>query len=71
MRKAGVDREKQKRKKERALEAVRQSSEDGKGSIGSKEDYMDVDQEGPAQRMRGVKRGPSNFGFGQRRQQLG
>jgi COP9 signalosome complex subunit 7 len=62
-----VDREKVRRKKERALEAAMQASDEkatGKrGLLG--DDAMDIDDEGGSSRTtRGSKRGPANFGFG-------
>jgi COP9 signalosome complex subunit 7 len=62
-----VDREKVRRKKERALEAAMQASDEkatGKrGLLG--DDAMDIDDDGGSSRItRGSKRGPANFGFG-------
>jgi COP9 signalosome complex subunit 7 len=70
VKKEAVDREKMRRKKERALEAVMQAGEEkstgkrGLGGLGS-DDAMDIDDEGGSSRItRGSKRGPANFGFG-------
>ncbi|KAH7391119.1 hypothetical protein DE146DRAFT_663553 [Phaeosphaeria sp. MPI-PUGE-AT-0046c] len=64
-----VDREKVRRKKERALEAVMQAGDEkatGKRGLTGPggDDAMDIDDEGGSSRAtRGSKRGPSNFGF--------
>jgi COP9 signalosome complex subunit 7 len=74
VKKAAVNREKMRRKKERAMEVMIQSSEEKGGSqkrgvsgLGD-EDMMDVDQEGGSGRVtRGTKRGAGGFGnFGRR-----
>jgi COP9 signalosome complex subunit 7 len=75
VKKDAVDREKVRRKKERALEAVMQANEDksggkrGLGGFGG-DDAMEIDDEGSSGRVtRGSKRGPpSNFlgGMGRR-----
>jgi COP9 signalosome complex subunit 7 len=74
VKKAAVDREKMRRKKERAMEVMIQVSEEKGGSqkrsvsgLGD-EDMMDVDQEGGSGRTtRGTKRGAGGFGnFGRR-----
>ncbi|KAF2128195.1 hypothetical protein P153DRAFT_343457 [Dothidotthia symphoricarpi CBS 119687] len=71
VRKEALDREKMRRKKERALEAVMQASEEkGAGKRGlatglGGEDAMDIDDEGGSGRVtRGNKRGPGGFGLG-------
>ncbi|KAF2791741.1 hypothetical protein K505DRAFT_248282 [Melanomma pulvis-pyrius CBS 109.77] len=70
VKKAAVDREKQRRKHERALELSMQIFDDkstgkrGVGGLGD-EDMMDIDQEGGSGRLsRGQKRGGSQFTFG-------
>ena len=74
VKKAAVDREKLRRKKERAVEVMVQSSEEKGGSqkrgvsgLGE-DDMMDIDQESGSQRVtRGTKRGAGGFGnFGRR-----
>ncbi|KAF2820741.1 hypothetical protein CC86DRAFT_304514 [Ophiobolus disseminans] len=68
-----VDREKVRRKKERALEAVISANEDktpGKRGMGfGSDDAMDIDDDGGSSRVtRGTKRGPGGgFGFGGRK----
>lgn len=62
-----VEREKLKRKKERAIEV--QTDEKSAGKRGTPnygdDDAMDIDQEGGSGRVtRGAKRGPGGFGFG-------
>jgi len=70
VKKAAVDREKQRRKKDRALEMAMQVQDEkgaGKrGGGGGEEDPMDIDlQEGGSQRQsRGQKRGAGFGGFG-------
>jgi COP9 signalosome complex subunit 7 len=70
VKKAAVDREKQRRKKDRALEMAMQTQDEkttGKRGVGGGEDDpMEIDsQEGGSQRQsRGQKRGPGQFGFG-------
>ncbi|KAF2868821.1 hypothetical protein BDV95DRAFT_499785 [Massariosphaeria phaeospora] len=77
VKKAAVDREKLRRKKERALELATQSNDEkGAGKRGvsglGEEDAMDIDQEGGSQRgTRGSKRGASTFGFGGGGKRLG
>lgn len=72
-----VDREKRRRKKERALEAVMQASDDKsnakRGLLGTGDgDAMDIDDEGGSGRQtRGSKRGPGGFGFGSMGRRLG
>jgi COP9 signalosome complex subunit 7 len=69
VKKAAVDREKMRRKKERAMEVMIQASDDKGGSqkrgvsgLGD-DDMMDIDQEGGSQRLtRGTKRGAGGFG---------
>jgi COP9 signalosome complex subunit 7 len=70
IKKEALDREKLRRKKERALEAALQASEDknsnnGKrGLMGGGDDAMDIDDEGGSGRVtRGSKRGPGGGGF--------
>lgn len=70
VKKAAVDREKQRRKQERALEVTIQSIDEkgagkrGVGGLGD-EDMMDIDQEGGSGRVtRGQKRGAAQFTFG-------
>ncbi|KAF2680977.1 COP9 signalosome subunit 7 [Lentithecium fluviatile CBS 122367] len=74
VKKAAVDREKMRRKKERAMEVMIQTSEEKGGSqkrsvsgLGD-EDCMDIDQEGGSGRVtRGTKRGAGGFsGFARR-----
>jgi COP9 signalosome complex subunit 7 len=73
VKKEAVDREKVRRKKDRALEAALQASEEkatGKRNLTGHggEDAMDIDEDGGSSRTtRGSKRGPANFGFGGRR----
>lgn len=68
MRQAAVDREKARRKRERAMEVLVQAEENrgsGKrgGGPGADEDAMDIDQEGGSGRTtRGLKRGASGLG---------
>ncbi|PVH98342.1 hypothetical protein DM02DRAFT_615849 [Periconia macrospinosa] len=68
VRKAAVDREKTRRKKERVQEVVMASMEEKGGQKRSvsglgEEDAMDIDQEGGSGRFtRGAKRGPGGFG---------
>lgn len=70
VKKDAVDREKVRRKKERALEAVVQANEEkgnGKRGLtgGGNEDAMDIDEDGGSSRQtRGTKRGAGGFGFG-------
>jgi len=69
VKKAAVDREKMRRKKERAMEVMIQTTDDKGGSqkrgvsgLGD-EDMMDIDQEGGSGRVtRGTKRGAGGFG---------
>jgi COP9 signalosome complex subunit 7 len=69
VKKAAVDREKMRRKKDRAMEVMIQMSEEKGGSqkrgvsgLGD-EDLMDIDQEGGSGRVtRGTKRGAGGFG---------
>ncbi|KAF2259537.1 COP9 signalosome subunit 7 [Lojkania enalia] len=68
---AAVEREKQRRKKERALEATilfheEKGAKRGVSGLGD-EDLMDIDQEGGGRVTRGSKRGSGAFGFGGRR----
>ena len=69
-----MEREKLRRKKERAIDV--QVSED-KGSVKrgpaglGDEDAMDIDQEGSSRVTRGAKRGPGGFGFGGTGRRLG
>jgi COP9 signalosome complex subunit 7 len=66
VKKAAVDREKQRRKKERALEVVMQSmDEKGAAKRLGDEDLMEIDQEGSGRVTRGSKRG-TGFGLGRR-----
>ncbi|KAF1914140.1 hypothetical protein BDU57DRAFT_518954 [Ampelomyces quisqualis] len=72
-----VDREKMRRKREQALEAVMHAGDDkatgkrGLGGLGS-DDAMDIDDEGGSGRItRGSKRGPANFGLGGMGRRLG
>lgn len=74
VKRAAVDREKMRRKRERAMEVLIQASEE-KGSSQKRsgsglgdEDAMDIDQEGGSGRVtRGSKRGPGGFaGFAKR-----
>ncbi|KAJ4404478.1 hypothetical protein N0V91_005822 [Didymella pomorum] len=73
-----VQREKMRRKKERAIE-VQTSDEKGAGKRGAEmrggygdEDAMDIDQEGGSGRAtRGAKRGAGTFGFGGAGRRLG
>jgi COP9 signalosome complex subunit 7 len=73
VKKEAVDKEKVRRKKERALEVIMQNNDEkatgkrGLGGLGS-DDAMDIDDEGDSGRTtRGSKRGPANnFGFGRR-----
>lgn len=73
MKKAAVDREKQRRKKDRALEAVIQQSEEKSGKRLGEEDLMDIDQEGGSGRAtRNSKRAPGTFaGLGGMGRRLG
>lgn len=72
-----MDREKLRRKKERALEVAMQTNEEkstGKrGLMGlGGDDAMDIDDEGGSSRVtRGSKRGPGGFGFGGMGRRLG
>ena len=73
-----VQREKMRRKKERAIE-VQTSDEKGAGKRGPEmrggfgdDDAMDIDQEGGSGRVtRGAKRGAGTFGFGGTGRRLG
>lgn len=73
-----VEREKLRRKKERAIE-VQTSDEKSTGKRGPEmrggygdEDAMDIDQEGGSGRVtRGAKRGAGGFGFGSAGRRLG
>ncbi|CAO2658062.1 Nn.00g073220.m01.CDS01 [Neocucurbitaria sp. VM-36] len=77
VKKEAVDREKLRRKKERALEAAMQTSDEkstGKrGLMGlGGDDAMDIDDESGGSRVtRGNKRGPGGFGFGGMGRRLG
>ncbi|KAH8728288.1 hypothetical protein GQ44DRAFT_702096 [Phaeosphaeriaceae sp. PMI808] len=77
VKKEAVDREKVRRKRERALEAVMQTNEDkasGKrGLMGnSGDDAMDIDEDsGSSRTTRGSKRGAGGFGFGGAGRRLG
>lgn len=71
MKEAAVTREKQRRKKDRALELMMQASEDSKGGKRLGDDEMDIDQENGARVTRGSKRGtggmiPGLGGMGRR-----
>lgn len=82
VRKEAVDREKMRRKKERALEAAMQANEEKAsakrgllgigGGGGGGDDAMEIDDEGGSGRQtRGTKRGPGAFGFGGMGRRLG
>lgn len=78
VKKEALEREKMKRKKERALEAVMQTSEEkgtGKRALTSgfgEEDAMEIDdEEGSGKATRGSKRGPGGFGFSGMGRRLG
>lgn len=70
VKKEAVDREKVRRKKERALEVVIQANEEKNGKrgnlgFGGSDDAMDIDDEGgSARNTRGAKRGPGGGGGG-------
>ncbi|KAF1851367.1 COP9 signalosome subunit 7 [Cucurbitaria berberidis CBS 394.84] len=70
VKKEAVDREKVRRKRERALDAALQTGEEkntGKRSLMGLggDDAMDIDDEGGSSRgLRGSKRGPGSFGLG-------
>jgi COP9 signalosome complex subunit 7 len=73
IKKAAVEREKMRRKRERAMEALIQASEEKgnsqKRSVSGlgEEDAMDIDQEGGSGRVtRGTKRGSGFAGFAKR-----
>jgi len=79
---AAVQREKLRRKKERAMEVLIQASEEKSSSSSSsqrrgmggpeEEDMMDIDNEGSSQRVtRGTKRGHGSFGFAGMGKRLG
>jgi COP9 signalosome complex subunit 7 len=76
IKKEAVDKEKVRRKKDRALEAMMQASDEktaGKRNMGmGGDDAMDIDDEGGNGRnTRNSKRGPGNFGFGNVGRRLG
>lgn len=78
VKRGAIHREKLRRKKERALEATLQTSDEknaGKRGLGGGgvDDVMDIDDEGTGSSRvtRGSKRGPGGFGFGGMGRRLG
>jgi COP9 signalosome complex subunit 7 len=77
VKKEAMDREKLRRKKERAFEAAMQAHEDknsGKRGLqnSNADDVMEIDDEGGSGRnTRGSKRGPGGFGFSNMGRRLG
>ncbi|KAF2737159.1 hypothetical protein EJ04DRAFT_488544 [Polyplosphaeria fusca] len=78
VREKAVERERQRRKRERALEVMaqfydeKQSGKRGTGGLNGDDDMMDIDQEGSGRVTRGSRRNaPHGFGFGGMGRRLG
>ena len=76
VKKEALDREKLRRKKERAFEAATQAVDEKNGKRGlqnfNTDDAMEIDDEGGSGRaLRGSKRGPGGFGFSNMGKRLG